>query len=179
MIENYKNLTNYLDILFLYENYNHIKKYINNNNIIIDNLNTFITIFKKEFNIEKYETYFIISCLFEYNYYQNALLKKMNIEIFKEIITKRVIETLKDATKESDNLKYKVKACKIKLNNNKNNIDNNYNIIKNLIKYKKTKCNYCYLFDNIKYFNYNKIKKEAYILFISIIFDDYLSSQIN
>ena len=177
MIEKYKELQNYSDIKFLYNNYNHIKDFIDNNNydIIINNLNTFITIFKEEFKIEKYESNFIISCLFEQNYFQDTLLKKINFNIFKKLIVRKVIETLNDISNENDIIEFKVLLCGFYLNNYNKKINNNYNIIKNLIYNKKIKSNYCYLFDNIKYFNNNKQKKDNYLLFITLIIDDYLS----
>ena len=47
-IDNYNYLSNFSDILYIYNNFDKVKEFINkyNNNNIMDNINKFITLFK-------------------------------------------------------------------------------------------------------------------------------------
>lgn len=168
------NLKNYEDIRFIYKTYKHAKWFIDNHSDInsINNLDKFITLFSQEFKIDMHEYRFIISCMLEYDYVINALVKKMNFKIFKKIIVKRVIDTLNDASK-SPLIKSLLNNTGLYMKRYSLKIDENYKIIKAMIEKKKTKFNYCYLFDNIKYFEENPRKLENYFRFISIILYDF------
>lgn len=168
------NLKNYEDIKFIYQTYVYAKLFIDNHNDInsISNLDEFITLFSQEFKIDVHEYRFIISCLLEYDYVITTLTKKMNFKIFKKIIVRRVIDTLNDASK-SPLIKSLVNDTGLYMKIYSLKIDENYKIIKTIIEKKKTKFNYCYLFDNIKYFQENAGKLENYFRFVSMILYDF------
>lgn len=164
---NYKNVVNKNEFRAIYKKN---KNYFDNNNInIINNLDNFISYFKEEFKIEEHELAFIINIFLELDYFNDILKDKITHDIFKYIITKRVTEVLSIASKESKKIKKLVKKTNLNIKHNNKHIDKNYEIIKEIIERKKIKYNYCYLFDDIKYFSDNPNKKENYFLFISLI----------
>ncbi len=164
---NYKNVVNKNEFRAIYKKN---KNYFDNNNInIINNLDNFISYFKEEFKIEEHELAFIINIFLELDYFNDILKDKITHDIFKYIITKRVTEVLSIAAKESKKIKKLVKKTNLNIKHNNKHIDKNYEIIKEIIERKKIKYNYCYLFDDIKYFSDNPNKKENYFLFISLI----------
>lgn len=181
ILKKYKhsNLKNYKDIEFIYNQKDYIKKYLtkHDNITIMRNLDNFITFIIEELKIEDYEYRFILTCLFEYKYFKKALNKEIDIEVFKKIIVRRVIDTLKDASKESLLIDSLTIDSGLYIKNYKDKIDENFEIIKEMINKKNVKFNYCYLFDNIKYFRDDPQKKENYFRFISIIFYDYFDNK--
>lgn len=173
IIDKTLNLKHKTNLNLIYERNKHVQDFIKQNkentSLILTNIDNFISFINKELTIEYNEYCFIIACLFEYDYFKDKFLTTINNEDFKYLIVRRVIDTLTDASLEDKKIKKLVKKCKFN-----NNIDNSFNIIKNIISSKKIKCNYCYLFDNIKYFSYNKEKKEQYLYFIIVLLKDYL-----
>lgn len=177
-IEKYKKIKNYEDIYYLYNSYNNIKDFIDENisDNLIKNINKFIKYFKNDFKISKEEQKFIYSCFFEYDYFKKAIKIKINKNKFKKIIVEKVMETLNDISKYSDIIENTIILCNLK-NNIKNNTNHNYKVIKKIIKSKSIGNNYCFLFDNIKYFKEDINKLKSYATFIDLILDDYLETK--
>lgn len=177
-IQKYTYLSKYEDISYIYEKFENVKKFIDNNssNSIMTNLNKFITLFYNDFKFDIYEQRFIISCLFEYDYFQKIILTKVNNNNYKKTIVQKVIENLNELANYSNIIEQSTILCNFKENNPKD-LNHNYNIIKKIIKTKKTNFNYCFLFDNIKYFKNDKNKLNNYINFVNDILNEYLDSK--
>lgn len=177
-INEYNYLNNYNEIKHLYENFPKIKKFINENNTtnIMNNIDKFITYFKNDFIIDKAEQTFIISCIFEYDLFKKTIINKMNQKLFKEIIVKKITENLSDISEYSDVIETSVMLCNLKIED-ETKINHNYSIIKKIIKTKEIKYNYCFLFDNIKYYKSDIDKIKSYAAFIDVILGDFLSTK--
>lgn len=176
-LDKYKkyNLKNYEDILFIYNQTDYIKSFIDkkNNINIMRNLDVFITFLIEEFNIETHERCFIVTCFFEQKYFKKRLKKGINYDKFKKIIVNQVISVLVNASKYSNIIFILSRNCGLDLTNNRKNIVYNFEIIKLLILKKRIKFNYCFLFDNIKYFENDEQKLNNYLRFIEMFFYDY------
>ena len=124
-----------------------------------------------QIKIDTYELRFIVSIFLELDYFKKYLSDDVELDIndFKSIITTRVTEILKKATNENNFIYALVDSIDLKLDNKKDDIEHNYKIIKNMINKNKIKYNYCYLFDDVKYFNDNLDKKNNYFLFLTMI----------
>lgn len=172
-------LNNNNEIENIYTNSKIAKQYLKekDNINIINNLDKFISYFKNEFEIDNYELCFITSILFECPYFIQCLTKNLDYIAFKSIIVNRICSILSAASGESKEINLLVKKTKLKINNYQECIDNNYIIIKKIFEKKAIKFNYCYLFDDIKYFNDDLAKKENYFYFIKTILTDYLIGQ--
>ena len=165
---NYNNIKNKEEMKAIFEAN---EKYFNNNTINIGNIDKFITFFKNEIKIDTYELRFIVSIFLELDYFKKYLSDDVELDIndFKSIITTRVTEILKKATNENNFIYALVDSIDLKLDNKKDDIEHNYKIVKNMINKNKIKYNYCYLFDDVKYFNDNPDKKNNYFLFLTMI----------
>lgn len=180
-LEKYKKLKNYNDIKYMYDKFSPVKQFITNNHdvssIIINNLNKFISYFKNEFKTTYNETQFIVSCFFEFDYFKDALLDKMNLIIFKKIIVRKIIEMLNETANNSSNIENALILCGLYIDDYSKKISHNYSIIKKIMKTKDIDCNYCYLFDNIEYFNNDSTKLNIFISFIEIILNNFIDTK--
>ena len=92
--------------------------------------------------------------------------KKVLEDILKQNFTRQYVLEFTDKLLDKPN---KLKNLLNIINNKKDDIEHNYKIIKNMINKNKIKYNYCYLFDDVKYFNDNPDKKNNYFLFLTMI----------
>lgn len=171
-----KILKNKNDIEYIQKNFKNAKEFIDNNNNIINNIDKFITLFKKNFKIDKIEQGFILSCFLEYNYFQEEIKNKLTKKNFEKIIVKKVEQTLKDLTYYSDIIKESILLSNIDIDNEKR-IHQNFLIIKKIVQQQKDVNNYYYLFDNLNYFKNDINRIKTYASFIDIILTNYIETK--